>query len=138
MEKCYVCSAPNQIDVLLKIRDMWTFNKHKESVSDHYNFIVSTAPGTVLSTINVAICGNKLLVRLEYGGATPRGEQLLINWKTLHTVVSVEFTHQESFKAYTDRTILLLAACKARCPVPRPRPHLSRRKHERRTLSLRL
>lgn len=81
-------SAPNQIDVLLKIRDMWTFNKHKESVSDHYSFVASTTPGTVLSTINVSICGNKLLVRLEYGGATPRAQQLLINWKTLHAAVS--------------------------------------------------
>lgn len=84
----YFCSAQNQIDVLLKIRDMWTFNKHKESVSDHYSFVASATPGAVLSTINVAICGDKLLVRLEYGGANPRMEQLLVNWKTLHAAVS--------------------------------------------------
>ncbi|KAF5362368.1 hypothetical protein D9756_002316 [Leucocoprinus leucothites] len=80
----HVLASPNQIDVLLKIRDMWTFNKHKESVSDHYSFFASPAPGTALPSIRVAICGDKLLVRLEYEGTNSRTEQLLINWKTLH------------------------------------------------------
>jgi hypothetical protein len=85
----YSCSAQNQIDVLLKIRDMWTFNKHKESVSDHYSFVASSTPGAILSTIHVTICGDKLLVRLEYGGVNCRVEHLLINWKSLHAAVSL-------------------------------------------------
>ncbi|KAJ3563748.1 hypothetical protein NP233_g8738 [Leucocoprinus birnbaumii] len=80
----HVLASPNQIDVLLKIRDMWTFNKHKESACDHYSFVASSVPGAMLSSITVVICGDKLLARLEYGGTSSRTEQLLINWKTLH------------------------------------------------------
>lgn len=115
---CYFCSAPNQIDVLLKIRDMWTFNKHKESVSDHYSFVASAAPGAVLSTINVTICGDKLLVRLEFGGANQRMEQLLVNWKTLHAAVS-----HPSPGPLTRSLTVSLATCEAGYPVSRPRSY---------------
>jgi hypothetical protein len=89
----YFCSTPNQIDVLLKIRDMWTFSKHKGSVSDHYSFTASPpVPGAALSSISVAICGDKLLARLDYEGANSRTEQLLINWKNLHAAVRHNFS----------------------------------------------
>lgn len=80
----HVLTSPNQIDILLKIRDMWTFNKHKNSVSDHYSFAASPNSGAILSSIRVTICGDNLLARLEFEGINPRSEQLLINWKTLH------------------------------------------------------
>lgn len=80
--------------MLLKIRDMWTFNKHKKSVSDHYSFAASPNPGAILSSIRVTICGDYLLARLEFEGINSRSEQLLINWKTLHAAVrhNIPFT----------------------------------------------
>ncbi|KAF7770426.1 hypothetical protein Agabi119p4_6400 [Agaricus bisporus var. burnettii] len=99
----HVLAAQNQIDVLLKIRDMWNFNKHKESVSDHYSFVASSTPGVILSGIDVVICGDKLLVRLEYGGINSRVEQLLINWKSLHaarlTKQDISFLDQDHILA---------------------------------------
>lgn len=129
-------SSPNQIDVLLKIRDMWTFNKHKNSVSDHYSFAASPNSGAILSSIRVTICGDNLLARLEFEGINPRSEQLLINWKTLHAAVrhSIPLHHYIQTHQLTGFT----ATRETRHTVPRPRPYSSRREIERLAMSHRL
>jgi len=77
-------SGPNgQMGLRLKIRNLWTFEKHPRAASPYYD--CSTHVAQPIANVSIAICGFRMVASLEFvDGLT---KHLLMDWSTLQAMV---------------------------------------------------
>src|SRR6266446_6128188 len=75
---------PNgQIILRLKIRNLWTFDRHPRGSSANYE--CSTHIKQPIANVSTVICGMRIVVTLEFvGGKT---KHLLMDWSTCQAMV---------------------------------------------------
>ncbi|KAF8637577.1 hypothetical protein AX17_002646 [Amanita inopinata Kibby_2008] len=79
----HVSNGQNAPVVQLKLRDMWTFDKHPKALQHAYDFAVQLTPEYPrISGITLTICGSKLITSIEFVGG--RFQHLLIDWHSFH------------------------------------------------------
>lgn len=84
--KVYLYRAANGQNVLrLKIRDLWTFDKHARASSAIYE--CSTHIAQPITNVAIVISGNRMVVTLEFIGGLTR--HLLMDWCTLQAMVKI-------------------------------------------------
>jgi hypothetical protein len=77
--------ANGQIGVRLKIRDLWTFDKHPGSASAHYD--CSTQVAQQVDCVSISICAARMVVSVEFNGGLMK--HLLMDWCTLQATVII-------------------------------------------------
>ncbi|PFH51811.1 hypothetical protein AMATHDRAFT_141559 [Amanita thiersii Skay4041] len=79
----HVSNGQNGPAIQLKLRDMWTFDKHPKALQHAYEFGVPISQEySRISGITMIVCGSKLAVSVEF--VAGRFQHLLIDWHTLH------------------------------------------------------
>ncbi|KAF9477602.1 hypothetical protein BDN70DRAFT_946594 [Pholiota conissans] len=71
-----------QIVLRLKIRDLWTFDKHAKAPSANYE--CSTHIAQPISNVYIAIAGTRMVVTLDFVGGLTR--HLLMDWRTFQAM----------------------------------------------------
>ncbi|KAJ8095253.1 hypothetical protein PM082_010476 [Marasmius tenuissimus] len=71
-------SHQGHIGIQLSFRDLWSFNKHPRACAPTYEF--STQVSSRLRRIDIAVCGYRIAVSLEFSGGRMR--HLVMNWYT--------------------------------------------------------
>ncbi|EDR13998.1 uncharacterized protein LACBIDRAFT_305329 [Laccaria bicolor S238N-H82] len=85
-----------QVALRLKIRNLWTFEKHPYAASQSYECLTQVAQP--VAKTSMVVCGFKMTVSLEFLGGTVK--HLLIDWRTLQAMwleeQDVHFLNPES------------------------------------------
>jgi hypothetical protein len=78
--------GPNgQIGLRLKIRNLWTFDKHPGSNSAQFD--CPTQVAQQVDSVSIAICAARMVVSIEFSGGIIK--HLLMDWCTLQATVSI-------------------------------------------------
>lgn len=75
--------ANGQVGLRLRIRNLWTFDKHPSCISGHYDCQSQVAQQVV--NVSIAICATRMVVSVEFEGGLTK--HLLMNWCTLQAMV---------------------------------------------------
>lgn len=82
-----ICSAQNGPVIQLKLRDMWTFDKHPKALHHAFDFQVPIcAEYSRITDSSLAVCGSKLAITVKFLGG--RFLHLLIDWNNFQTWVN--------------------------------------------------
>ena len=85
-----IYSAQNGPIIQLKLRDMWTFDKHPKALQHAFDFTVPlSAEYARISGISLSVCSSKLAISVKFLGG--RSQHLLIDWHSFQTWVIREF-----------------------------------------------
>ena len=85
-EKNIICRGPNgEIGLRLKIRNLWTFDKHPASASAQFD--CPTQVAQPVDCVSIAICAARMVVSIEFSGGIMK--HLLMDWCTLQATVSI-------------------------------------------------
>ena len=99
-----ICSGQNGPVIQLKLRDMWTFDKHPKALHHAFDFAVPiSAESGRISDSSLAVCGSKLAISVKFLGG--RFQHLLIDWHNFQTWVNIVLSH--SLPVLTPSTQLL-------------------------------
>ncbi|KAF8630134.1 hypothetical protein AX15_003089 [Amanita polypyramis BW_CC] len=80
----HVANAQNGPVIQLKLRDMWTFDKHPKALQHAFDFAVPlSAEYARISGISLSVCSSKLAISVKFIGG--RSQHLLIDWHTFQT-----------------------------------------------------
>ena len=86
LTKKIICRGPDgQIGLRLKIRNLWTFDKHPGSISAHYD--CPTQVAQQVDYVSIAICAARMVVSIEFSGGIMK--HLLMDWCTLQATVII-------------------------------------------------
>lgn len=77
--------ANGQIGLRLKIRNLWSFDKHPGSISAHYD--CPTQVAQQVDCVSIAICAARMVVSIEFNGGLMK--HLLMDWCTLQATVII-------------------------------------------------
>ena len=85
-KKIIICRGPNgQIGLRLRIRNLWTFDKHPGSASAHYD--CPTQVAQPVDCVSITICAARMVVSIEFSGGIMK--HLLMDWCTLQATVII-------------------------------------------------
>ena len=99
-----ICSGQNGPVIQLKLRDMWTFDKHPKALHHAFDFAVPiSAESGRISDSSLAVCGSKLAISVKFLGG--RFQHLLIDWHNFQTWVNIVLSY--SLSMLTPSTQLL-------------------------------